>query len=97
MEEILNHQRTETSFVLFCSSFDTYVSGYNEDIVAFNPYYPKEFKTLEMAIQGKKDCKKVIKKNSFPQRSPYRLSIKKRVYTWQPGGNTRLTETYIRL
>lgn len=98
MEEILDHVRKDTCYVLFCSSIGKYVFGYAEDVVTFNAFQAKELKTLEEAIAAKKTCKSTIRNNSKPgERPTYRLSIVKREYTWTPGGNTQLTETTITL
>lgn len=47
MEEILDHKRTETCFVLFCSTIGSYVRGYAEGIVTFNSFYPRNMPALK--------------------------------------------------
>lgn len=94
MEEVLDHMRTETCFVLACTTIGSYVRGYAEGIVTFNSFYPKEFASLEKAIEARNECRKIFNEN---RTQGYRLSIRKREYQWKPGGNTQLIETTIKL
>lgn len=94
MEEILDHKRTETCFVLFCSTIGSYVRGYAEGIVTFNSFYPKEYASLEMAIEARNECRKVFRETHT---DGYRLGIRRREYQWSPGGNTQLIETTIKI
>lgn len=94
MEEELNQMRIEVRFILFCSTLGRFVQGYAQGIVTFNAFDPKEFDSLETAIEAHRECRKVFRENHS---KAYRLSIRRREYSWTPGGNTQLKETIIKL